>query len=96
MSSYRGILLEAKIQGNLAYLYGSQYQVFHASTSIYSRRNNIDYLKLDRNLWTMDHPIIIQKIQSHFQNIFSSSNPVPLDGIEHMFPSKLTDQENDF
>lgn len=51
---------------------------YHASTSIRLRRNNIGCLKLDQNLWTVDHPTIIQKIQSHFQNIFSSCNPLPL------------------
>ncbi|XP_035545422.1 uncharacterized protein LOC118348263 [Juglans regia] len=69
---------------------------FHASTVIRRRRNMIDCLKTGRNQWSTDPSIIATTIQDHFQKIFTSSNPSPSVNMDHLFPRKITDVENDY
>lgn len=69
---------------------------FHASTIIRHRRNTVDCSEIGRNHWTSNHSIIISKIQEHFQQIFTTSNLPTPDNLASLFPSKISDRENDF
>ncbi|KAG6642416.1 hypothetical protein CIPAW_09G139300 [Carya illinoinensis] len=57
---------------------------FHASTAIRRRRNRIDNLKIGRNQWTLDTFIITSKIQEHFQNIYTSSQPPSPENLDNL------------
>jgi hypothetical protein len=69
---------------------------FHSSTIIRRRSNAINFLKSNEGIWLSDRAAIGGSFVSHFSNLFTSSCPPIEEEMLDLFPSVITDDDNNF
>jgi hypothetical protein len=69
---------------------------FHSSTIIRRRSNAISFLKSNEGIWLFDREAIRSSFVSHFSNLFTSSCPPIEEEMLDLFPSVITDDDNNF
>jgi hypothetical protein len=69
-------------------------KLFHTSTLIKRRRNNISSLKLPYGAWTSDRATIGSCFTNHFSSLFSTSSLVINDDLLNLFDSFISTIEN--
>jgi hypothetical protein len=67
---------------------------FHISTLIRRRRNSIDFLKTSSGDWISDRNAIGGCFTSHFNSLFSSSQPSINDDLLNLFDNCISSDEN--
>ena len=69
-------------------------KIFHTSSIIRRRANAINFLKTNEGSWSFDRAEIGGNFVNHFTNLFSSTSPIIEEELLDLFPSVISDEEN--